>query len=262
MSGKKERSPELSEPSDRNLIPTSLEAYFGKFRSNIVGIDQTYNTPYGEKKIVYADWIASGRLYRPIEEKLLNDFGPYVANTHTETTVTGTTMTKAYAEARRIIKEHVNSNADDVLITTGSGMTGVVNKFQRILGLKVLENLKPHTQIPEEKRPVVFLTHMEHHSNQTTWLETIACVVVVPPDEEGLISLEHFEKCIQEHAEAPIKIAAVTAASNVTGIRTPYHKIAQLIHKYNGLCFVDFACSAPYVDIDMPWPSSSRIKWG
>jgi selenocysteine lyase/cysteine desulfurase len=251
MSGIKERSSELSEPADQNINPTSLEAYFGKFRCNIVGIDQTYDTPYGEKKIVYADWIASGRLYRPIEEKLLNDFGPYVANTHTETTVTGTTMTQAYAEARRIIKEHVNANANDVLITTGSGMTGVVNKFQRILGLKVLENLKPHTQIPEEKRPVVFLTHMEHHSNQTTWLETIARVVVVPPDEEGLISLEHFEKCIQEHAEAPIKIAAVTAASNVTGIRTPYHEIARLIHKYNGLCFVDFACSAPYVDIDM-----------
>ena len=44
--------------------------------------------------MVYADWTASGRLYRPIEEKLLNDFGPFVANTHTETTVSGTAMTK------------------------------------------------------------------------------------------------------------------------------------------------------------------------
>ena len=251
MSGNKELSPELSQPVDHATKSISLEEYFGKFRSNIVGIDQTYTTPYGEKKIVYADWIASGRLYRPIEEKLLKDFGPFVANTHTETTVTGTTMTRAYAEARRIIKEHVNANAEDVLITSGSGMTGVVNKFQRILGLKVLENLKPHTVIPEEKRPVVFLSHMEHHSNQTTWLETIAHVVVVPPDEEGLISLQNFEQCIRQHVDDPIKIAAVTAASNVTGIRTPYHEIATLIHKYNGLCFVDFACSAPYVDIDM-----------
>ena len=231
MSGNKELSPELSQPAGHATKEVSLEAYFKKFRRNIVGIDQTYTTPYGEKKIVYADWIASGRLYRPIEEKLLKDFGPFVANTHTETTVTGTTMTRAYAEARRIIKEHVNANAEDVLITTGSGMTGVVNKFQRILGLKVLENLKPHTNIPEEKRPVVFLSHMEHHSNQTTWLETIARVVVVPPDDEGLISLQHFEHCIRQHADAPIKIAAVTAASNVTGIRTPYHDIAALIRR-------------------------------
>ena len=260
MSGNKEMSPELPEPADHALEPVSLEAFFERFRRNIVGINQTYQSPYGEKEIVYADWIASGRLYRPIEERILQDFGPFVANTHTETTVTGTTMTRAYAEARRIIKEHVNANSADVLITTGSGMTGVVNKFQRILGLKVLENLKPHTKIPEEKRPVVFLTHMEHHSNQTTWLETIARVVVVPPDSEGLISLAHFEKCIREHGAAPIKIAAVTAASNVTGIRTPYHDIARLIHKYHGLCFVDFACSAPYVEIDMhPEDPESRL---
>ncbi len=218
------------EKMQRTIKKTSLETYFNRFRKDIIGIDQTYTTPYGEKKILYADWIASGRLYQPIEEKLLKDFGPFVANTHTETTITGTTMTRAYAEARNIIKEHVNANAEDVLITTGSGMTGVVNKFQRILGLKVPENLKPHTEIPEHKRPVVFLTHMEHHSNHTTWLETIARVVVVPPDEDGLICLDQFEKCIQDHKAAPIKIAAVTAASNLNGNITNNQEIDLLIH--------------------------------
>ena len=57
-----------------------------------------------EKKIIYTDWTASGRLYRPIEERLMNEFGPFVANTHTETSVTGTAMTMAYHEARHIIK--------------------------------------------------------------------------------------------------------------------------------------------------------------
>jgi selenocysteine lyase/cysteine desulfurase len=37
----------------------------------------------------------------------------------------------------------------------------------------------------------------------------------------------------------------------VTGIQTPYHEIARIIHEHGGVCFVDFACSAPYVDIDM-----------
>ncbi len=106
-----------------------MEAYFEPFRNNVVGLNQYFDSPYGKKKIIYADWIASGRLYRPIEEKLLNEIGPYVANTHTETSITGSVMTHAYHDAREIIKKHVNASKDDVLITEGSGMTGAINKF-------------------------------------------------------------------------------------------------------------------------------------
>ncbi|HEX5634379.1 MAG TPA: hypothetical protein VFX50_14160, partial [Gemmatimonadales bacterium] len=58
--------------------------HFAPFRAQIVGQDQTFRSPYGEQRIVYADWTASGRLYRPIEETLLERFGPFVANTHSE----------------------------------------------------------------------------------------------------------------------------------------------------------------------------------
>lgn len=230
---------------------SSLEQYFLQFRKQIIGIDQEFESPFGKQKIVYTDWTASGRLYRPIEEKLNNEFGPFVANTHTETTVSGTAMTKAYHKAKHIIKNHVNCNEDDVLIVTGTGMTGAVNKFQRILGLKVPENLQKFTKIPDEIRPVVFITHMEHHSNQTSWLETIAKVEVIPPGEEGLFSLENLEQLLIQYKDRPLKIASVVGASNVTGIQTPHHEIAKLMHQYGGVCFVDFACSAPYVSIDM-----------
>ncbi|WP_347924171.1 aminotransferase class V-fold PLP-dependent enzyme [Pontimicrobium sp. SW4] len=232
-------------------MSTELEKYFQTFRKNIVGIDESFESPYGKKDIIYADWTASGRLYRPIEEKMLNAIGPYVANTHTETSITGSSMTHAYHEARNIIKKHVNASTDDILITVGSGMTGAINKFQRILGLKVSENLKDYTNIPSDIRPVVFVTHMEHHSNQTSWLETIAKVEVIPCDEVGLVCMKSYQKLLDKYKDHPIKIAAVTACSNVTGIKTDYHAIAKLIHQNNGLCFVDFACSAPYVEINM-----------
>ena len=229
----------------------NLEHYFSQFREHIIGIDQKFDTPYGKQDLVYCDWTASGRLYRPIEEKICNQFGPFVANTHTETSTSGAAMTLAYHEARNIIKRHVNANSNDVLITTGSGMTGVVNKFQRILGLKVSESLKDYTTIPEDLKPIVFVSHMEHHSNQTSWLETIADVEVVPCDDAGLVCLNEFENCIKKYQHRKVKIASITSCSNVTGIKTPYHDVAKLIHKYNGLCFVDFACCAPYVDINM-----------
>lgn len=228
-----------------------LETYFNKFRQHIIGIHQTFESPYGTKEIIYTDWTASGRLYRPIEEKLTNEFGPFVANTHTETTVSGTAMTHAYHKAKDIIKKHVNAHDDDVLIVSGSGMTAVVNKFQRILGLKIPENLKVYTQVPDALKPVVFVSHMEHHSNHTSWLETMAKVEVIPPGKEGLFSLENLETLLKQYQDHPLKIAAIIAGSNVTGIQTPYHEVAKLMHQHNGVCFVDFACSAPYVTINM-----------
>ncbi|HEU0137465.1 MAG TPA: aminotransferase class V-fold PLP-dependent enzyme [Flavobacterium sp.] len=232
-------------------LDTALEQYFKPFRDNIIGIGQEFDSPFGKKQIVYTDWTASGRLYRPIEEKLINQFGPFVANTHTETTVSGTAMTMAYHHARHIIKHHVNAGQDDILITDGTGMTGVVNKFQRILGLKIPENLRPFTNIPDEKKPIVFISHMEHHSNQTSWLETIADVVVVPACDRGLFCLNTFAQLLDKHKDRAIKIASITSCSNVTGIKTPYHQVAKLMHQNSGVCFVDFACSGPYVDIDM-----------
>ena len=232
-------------------MKSQLELYFNEFRNDIIGVDQTFNSPYGHQKIIYTDWTASGRLYRPIEEKLMNEFGPFVANTHTETTVTGTAMTLAYHEARHIIKHHVNANSGDILITDGTGMTGVVNKFQRILGLRIPENLKEFATIPEAIKPIVFISHMEHHSNQTSWLETIADVEVIPANDEGLFCLEALKVLLEKYKNRSFKIASITSCSNVTGIKTPYHEVAQLMHQHNGVCFVDFACSGPYVAIDM-----------
>lgn len=229
----------------------NLEKHFLKFRNNIVGIDQLFQSPFGKKKIIYADWIASGRLYTSIEKTLLYKFGPFVGNTHSESSASGTSMTKSYTKAKEIIKKHVNASSNDVILFAGFGMTAAVNKFQRILGLRICEQLQKFTSIPKDEKPIVFITHMEHHSNQTSWLETICDVVIIEPDEKGLVNLNHFEKLLKLYAHRKLKIGSFTAASNVTGIHTPYFQLAKMMHQYDGICFVDFAAAAPYVDINM-----------
>jgi len=229
----------------------NLSDYFKKFRENIVGIDEVIDTPYGIMPLVYTDWTASGRLYAPIENKIRDEFGPFVANTHTKTSYTGSLMTTAYENARKIIKQHVNANKDDILIQSGHGMTGAVNKLQRIMGLKINERYKDKLTISKQDRPVVFVTHMEHHSNQTSWLETIADVEIIPYIDERHLNFDAFAKLIDKYQNRKLKIASVTACSNVTGVEPDYKRVATMIHAVNGCCFVDFACSAPYVDIDM-----------
>ena len=228
-----------------------LEKYFEKFRKNIVGINQTFVSPYGEQKIIYADWIASGRLYAPIENKITNIIGPFVGNTHTETSETGTRMTQAYQKSHQLIKNHVNAGPNDIIITSGSGMTDVINKFQRILGLKYCGKISGKSCIAERERPVVFITHMEHHSNQTSWYETNADVVVIEPGKGLLIEPENLRKTLEEYKDRPFKIGSFTACSNVTGVRTPYYQLARIMHEHGGVCFIDFAASAPYETMDM-----------
>jgi len=230
---------------------SDLEKYFDFFRQNIVGQNLEFETPYGRKRLLYADWIASGRLYAPIEQKMLELFGPMVGNTHTETSVTGTTMTQSYHYAQEIIKKHVHASPEDVLILTGFGMTSAVLKLQRILGLRVPEQLRGYINMPEAVRPIVFLTHMEHHSNHTTWLESLADVVVLPPDSQGLVDPEQLIIQLEKYKHRQTKIGAFTACSNVTGIGTPYYRLAKIMHQHGGYCFVDFAASAPYAEINM-----------
>ncbi len=228
-----------------------LEAYFRPFRQNIIGQDLVFQTPFGPKKMIYADWIASGRLYRPIEQILTDQIGPFVGNTHAETSENGKLMTLAYKMAHRKIKEAVHASQDDVILTTGYGMTGAVVKFQRILGLKQSGREEVSRFPDEESRPVVFITHMEHHSNHTSWYETDADVVVIPPGPDLVMDLGNLEQELIRYGNRKVKIGSFTACSNVTGIRTPYHRMARLMHEHGGLAFIDFAASAPYDAIDM-----------
>lgn len=237
--------------SKTHRIFESFEERFQMFRSQVIGINQEYPTPYGKKRIIYADWTASGRLYRPIEQKISEVFGPYMANTHTESNITSLMMTGMYKQAKKIIKEHVNADEHDAVILDGFGMTSVINKCQRMLGLRVPEKIKDRVQISGEERPVIFLTHMEHHSNQTSWLETLAEVVIISPDPNGGVDVNRLERLLLEYKDRPLKIGSFTACSNVTGIQTPYHQLAKIMHQHGGICFVDFAASAPYVNIDM-----------
>ena len=229
----------------------SLEAYFAPYRANIIGINQDFESPFGRQRIVYADWTASGRMFGPIEQMMAGEIAPFVGNTHTETSVTGTTMTRAYHEALHIIKAHVHASDEDAIICYGSGMTSVANKFQRILGLRVHEKFRDQVKLPADQRPIVFVTHMEHHSNQTSWIESVADVQVIGATPDGLVDLADLARQLQVYRNRPLKIAAVTSCSNVTGIITPYHAIAGLMHRAGGVCFVDFAASAPYIAIDL-----------
>ena len=230
---------------------TVSEGYFRPFRENTIGWGHSFRTAYGEVPLVYADWTASGRLYGPIEELIARSYGPFVGNTHSAGSETGEVTTKVYDLARATIKRHLNAGPADALITYGAGTTAVVNKLQRLIGLRVPAQMRPVCDAGPADRPVVFVTHMEHHSNEISWRETLADVVALPPGADGRVDPDRLADALREHRDRRFKIGAFTACSNVTGIETPYHELARLMHLAGGYCFVDFAAAAAYAPIDM-----------
>lgn len=228
---------------------SGLEEHFASFRDRIPGRRQPIETPYGTVRKLYADTTASGQPDATIEALVMRMKIDY-ANTHSQSNHTGDLTTQRYHFAGTIIREHVHAANDDVLITAGSGMTEVANKLVRMMGLCLPRRFKDDIVIPQERRPVVFITHMEHHSNILPWRESMAEVVTVPPDERGLPDVEALSRLCERYSGRPL-VGSFIAASNVTGVRTPYRAMSRVMHEHGGVCIVDFAASAPYDEIDM-----------
>ncbi len=235
-------------------------------RKQIVGNDLLFDTPFGERHLLYADYTASGRGLQMIEEKIWNIEKSY-ANTHTEDDYAGKYLTQLLHQAETKIKELVNAGPHGKIIMTGSGTTGALKKLQEVIGVyippvtreritkSIREGDKTENKILEridKDRPVVFIGPYEHHTNELMWREAYAEVVVIPFNREGQIDLEELEKQLSETKyEHRLKIGSFSAGSNITGIRTRIYDIARVCHGHGALVFFDFAAIAPYAEIDM-----------
>jgi selenocysteine lyase/cysteine desulfurase len=244
---------------------------FEYLRSQIVGIDATFETPFGRRLMVYCDYTASGRCLAFVERYLQNLQRIY-ANTHTEDDLTGRNMSWLLHEAERTIKDAVNAGPGGRIVACGTGATGAIDKLQQILGVSLppatrrtvgehLRNFLGEARFDEWRRyqqsrqPVVFVGPYEHHSNEVTWRQGLATVVEVNLTADGGIDLAHLEALLKapEYRGRP-RIGSFSAASNVTGMRSPIGEIAKLLHAHDAYACFDFAASAPYVEIDMNPP--------
>jgi selenocysteine lyase/cysteine desulfurase len=242
------------------------KSYLDFIRKQIIGRDLIFETPFGFRNLFYADYTASGRGLRFIEEKMMNIQRSY-ANTHTEDDYSGKYLTQLLHQAEARIKEMVNAGEEGKVFPVGSGSTGALKKLQEIIGVYLPpltrerlykscagfgEGSQNVRRKIEKSKPVVFIGPYEHHTNELMWREALAEVVVVRLSSRGTLDLDDLERKISDPCyEDRIKFGSFSAGSNISGIRTPVYKVARICHRHKAAVFFDFAAVAPYAQIDM-----------
>ena len=230
-----------------------VELLIETIRSSVVGDNAVLPGPFGARRIVYADYAASGRSLSFVEDAIRRLAMPVYANTHSESSGTGRETSALREEARAIIASCVGASSDDVVLFAGTGATGAIDKLIGVLGLK-LPSHSPSDRASRRtssRRPVVFVGPYEHHSNEVSWRMSAADVVVIPEDATGRIDIQSLQSALVMHADRPLKIGSFSAASNVTGIVSDVIRIAALLHRHGALSFWDYAAAGPHLEIAM-----------
>ncbi|NOD62325.1 MULTISPECIES: aminotransferase class V-fold PLP-dependent enzyme [unclassified Ruegeria] len=214
-------------------------------RDGLIGENVLIPGLLGDVPLVYADYVASGRALRQVEDYVAQHVLPFYANSHTEASYCGSYMTRLRREARNEIARLIGARGEDAVIFTGSGATAGLNRLVSLMGVE------------EADQPVVLIGPYEHHSNILPWRESKAQVIEIPEDESGGVDLQALESALEAHADADLLIGSFSAASNVTGIITDPDPVTRVLKAHGALAVWDYAGGGPYLPMDMG-PADAR----
>jgi selenocysteine lyase/cysteine desulfurase len=199
------------------------------------------NGPFGTKFLVYADSTASGIIYQPITNYMIENVYPFYSNTHSNA-ITGKYMSELIEKSKQIIRNHYNCDSDgDQIIFTGNGCTGAILHLIHAMDLQ-----KSNQNI------VVFVSITEHHSNYLPWKHLKYPLELVPVNQNGHLDENFIISRMKYYYDQKTKIiASFSGASNVSGILEDWSKISKIVHSFGGIMLWDMAACAPYVKINM-----------
>ena len=213
-----------------------------RLRDGVIGEGAVFDGPFGPQKLLYADYVASGRALRQVEGFVMERVLPFYANSHTEASYCGGMMTRMRREARAIIARACGADEGFATVFAGSGATAGLNRLVHLLGVSEAAE--------RGENPLVLIGPYEHHSNILPWRESGAEVVEIAEAAGGGPDMAALEAALVGAQERRV-VGTFSAASNVTGIVTDADAVTRLLKRYGALAVWDYAGGGPYLPIDM-----------
>jgi len=243
---------------DQPPLKTELSAVFDTFETSLahepelaaalseglIGKNALIPGPFGAKKLVYADYVASGRALCRVEGFVAEKVLPFYANSHTEASFCGGYTTRLRQGARDYIAQKTGANtAEHATIFIGSGATGGLNRLVHLFGIR--ETLALGVPVH------VLVGPYEHHSNLLPWRESGANVIEITEGAQGGPDPDDLARALAATPTDALVIAAFSAASNVTGILCDITALTRQVKKTGARMVWDYAGAGPYLPIQM-----------
>jgi cysteine desulfurase / selenocysteine lyase len=176
----------------------------------------------GERPLVYLDHAAS--THAP--ESVLQAYTQFVqheyANVHRATHLLSRKATERFEEAYYIVADYLGAELKSGCICFTANTTQAIDLASHVMA---------------DRPGKVITTELEHHSNELPHRRR-GNVLRARVDERGELDLDHLRELLRRN---DVKLVAVTAGSNVTGVMPPLGEIARMAHENGALILVDAA---------------------
>ncbi|MFN0156483.1 MAG: aminotransferase class V-fold PLP-dependent enzyme [Bacteroidota bacterium] len=204
-------------------------------RGDIIGIDTMVPVLDGStRRYTFLDNAASTPTFKRVWNRV-GEFLPWYSGVHRGTGFKSQVATEAYDHAHDIAGRFVGADPMRNQVIFTKNTTECTNKLA--------------ARFQFAPGDVIITTGMEHHSNDLPW-RRYARVVHVPVKELGNLDYEELKNALRLH-KGKVRLVAVSGASNITGICSPIHDIAEIAHNAGAKIFVDAAQLVAHRPIDI-----------
>ena len=197
----------------------------------------------GERPLVYLDHAASTHAPMSVLAAYVEFLEREYANVHRGTHLLSRKATERFEEAYYVVADHIGAELRQGCVVFTSNTTHAIDLASFVMA---------------ERPGKVIVTEMEHHSNDLPHRRR-GTVLRARVDDDGALDLDHLETLLRKNE---VKLVAVTAGSNVSGITPDLRRIARMAHDNGAMILVDAAQALARMPLDvLPFDDPAHIDF-